>query len=56
LDLPFTEQEIKAAIFNSPKEKAPGPDGYIGIFFSICWEIINQDLMRAMSQFYTINQ
>jgi hypothetical protein len=56
LDLPFTEQEIKVVIFNSPKEKAPGPDGYIGIFFSICWEIIKQDLMRAMSQFYTINQ
>jgi hypothetical protein len=33
LDLPFLEQEIKADIFNSPKEKAPGPDGYIGLFF-----------------------
>jgi hypothetical protein len=36
LDEPFTEQEVKIAIQNSLKEKAPGPDGYIGLFFSVC--------------------
>jgi hypothetical protein len=56
LDLPFSEQEIKAAIFNSPKEKAPGPDGFIGLFFTTCWEIIKQDIMGAMNQFYILNQ
>jgi hypothetical protein len=27
LETPFSEQEVRAAIFDSPKEKAPGPDG-----------------------------
>jgi hypothetical protein len=56
LDLPFSEQEIKNAIMNSPKEKAPGPDGYIGLFFAKCWEIIKEDIIRAMDQFYVLNQ
>jgi hypothetical protein len=34
LNLPFSEQEIKNAIYNTPKEKAPGLDGYIGSFFT----------------------
>jgi hypothetical protein len=34
LDLPFTEQEIKDDVFSTPKEKAPGSDGYIGSFFT----------------------
>jgi hypothetical protein len=33
LDLPFSENEIKMALMSAPKEKAPGPDGYIGILF-----------------------
>lgn len=33
LDDPFTKEEIKAAIFNTNKEKAPGPDGFIGPVF-----------------------
>jgi hypothetical protein len=56
LDEPFTEQEVKIAIQNSLKEKAPGPDGYIGLFFSVCWDIIRQDIMRAVDQFYILNQ
>jgi hypothetical protein len=56
LDLPFSEEEIKVAILTTPKEKAPGPDGYIGLFFSECWEIIKQDIMAAIDQLYLINQ
>jgi hypothetical protein len=48
LDLPFSEQEIQNAIFSTPKEKAPGPDGYIGSFFTNCWDIIKEDLFRAV--------
>lgn len=32
LDLPFHEQEIVAVIKALPSEKAPGPDGFIGLF------------------------
>jgi hypothetical protein len=32
LETPFSEQEIRTTIFDSPKEKALGPDGYISLF------------------------
>jgi hypothetical protein len=40
----------------APKEKGPGPDGFIGIFFSHCWDIIKTDLINAVNQFYCRNQ
>lgn len=48
LDVPFTEQEVHSTIRNMPKEKAPGPDGYIGTFLCKCWNIIKKDWMEAM--------
>ena len=40
LDLPFIEEETKAAIFSLPSDKALGPDGFTGIVFKECWDII----------------
>jgi hypothetical protein len=56
LELPFLEQEVEAMIQSMPKEKAPGPDGFIGVFFRSCWHIIKKELMRVISQFYSLNQ
>lgn len=56
LEAPFTEQEVLATIKQSPKEKAPGPDGYIGLFMTECWDIIKHDIMQAVKQFYNMNQ
>lgn len=33
-------------------DKAPGPDGFTGRFFATCWEVIKDDLMRALDCFY----
>jgi hypothetical protein len=38
------------------KHKSPGPDGYIGIFFKTYWNIIKDDIMAALQQFYDMNQ
>jgi hypothetical protein len=24
----------------APREKVPGPDGFIEFFFAVCWEVI----------------
>jgi hypothetical protein len=40
----------------TPKENASGPDGFIGQFFSTCWEIIKADIFRGVHQFYLMNQ
>jgi hypothetical protein len=33
LEEEFTEEEVKAVINDIAADKAPGPDGYIGVFF-----------------------
>lgn len=48
LDAPFTGEEVCKAIATSQMNKAPGPDGYTGLFFKQCWTIIKQDIMAAV--------
>jgi hypothetical protein len=55
LEHPFSEQEIENGILLALKEKAPGSDGFIGLFFSTCWIIIKTDLLNAIKQFSDMN-
>jgi len=52
LDTPFTEAEILNAIKQLPSDKAPGPDGFTGLFFKRCWPIIKPDVVAAVNAFY----
>lgn len=52
LDTPFTVQELLDTIKSLPSEKAPGPDGFIRVFYKKCWEIIKNDLHEAVMGFY----
>jgi len=54
LDAPFTEQEVLAAISQLPSDKAPGPDGFMGLFFKTCWETIKMDIMAALNSFHIL--
>jgi hypothetical protein len=56
LDYPFLEHEVATMIKDAPKEKAPGLDGFIGLFFCVCWNIIKDDIMQAVEQFSNQNQ
>jgi hypothetical protein len=41
IDVCFTEEEIWAVIRDIPSEKAPGPDGFTGLFYKKkAWPII----------------
>jgi mannosylglycoprotein endo-beta-mannosidase len=51
LDDPFSEEEVKKAIFEMPSDKAPGPDGFNGKFFKACWDIIKVDVMAVVQRF-----
>jgi hypothetical protein len=56
LEVSFTKEEVKKVMLQAPKEKAPGPDDFIGLFFSECWGIIKEDILKTLEQFYHLNQ
>ncbi len=52
LQLPFTEDEVKRAIFSSAAEKAPGPDGLPMIFYQRFWHILKDDILEVFEVFH----
>jgi hypothetical protein len=52
LEQPVTNEEIKAALFSIPDDKAPGPDGFTSLFYKKSWSIIGADFMRAVHFFF----
>lgn len=52
LDDLFTDDEIWATIKSLSADKAPGPDGFTTEFYVSAWQIIKEDIIRAMHAFY----
>jgi hypothetical protein len=50
LDADINEEEVHTTIKQMPAEKGVGPDGYIGAFYKIYWDIIKDDLIAAVHQ------
>jgi hypothetical protein len=55
LDASFTMEELRQAVFDTPTDKAPGPDGFSGGFFRTSWNVIKDDLLRALHKFHCLN-
>jgi len=49
LEAPFSVEEVWKTINSLPSDKAPGPDGFTGKFYKVCWPIIKLDIMAAIS-------
>ncbi|GAU32122.1 hypothetical protein TSUD_218730 [Trifolium subterraneum] len=49
---PFSIDEVKEAIWCSDGNKCPRPDGFNFNFFKTCWEIVKDDLMEFVFEFY----
>ena len=52
LEAPFTEDEVRRAVWGCGLDKSPGPDGFGGGFFRHSWDIIRSDLLRMFSEFH----
>ncbi|KAA3454318.1 putative Transposon TX1 [Gossypium australe] len=52
LEVPFSMEEIKEAVWSCDKNKASGPDGFSQWFFRKCWKIVQKDLFKMMGEFY----
>jgi hypothetical protein len=55
LDEPFTMEEIEAVVREMPTDRAPGPDGFNGIFMKKCWATIKGDFVKMVNDFYEEN-
>lgn len=51
LEEEFTEEEVRAVVQELASEKAPGPDGFIGLFYKTCWETIKEDVLAAINYY-----
>ena len=49
---PFTNEEMDKVILKMPADKAPGPDGFNGMFLKKCWSFIKQDFYNLATDFF----
>ena len=52
LSRPFSEKEIKDAIFQMERNKAPGPDGFPAEFYQKFWDIIKYDMLQMFEDLH----
>ncbi|GJS13489.1 putative RNA-directed DNA polymerase, eukaryota, reverse transcriptase zinc-binding domain protein, partial [Tanacetum coccineum] len=48
-----SNQEVKEAIFSMGNDKSPGPDGYTVAFFKEAWDVVSNDVTKAVKEFFT---
>jgi hypothetical protein len=48
----FTLEEIKKAIFEADENKSPGPDGISFHFYQQYWDLIKDDILLMVNEFY----
>jgi hypothetical protein len=52
LTLPFRQKEMDDVIMAMPSDRAPGPDGFNGLFLKNCWSLIKQEFYALAADFH----
>ncbi|XP_073360628.1 uncharacterized protein [Aegilops tauschii subsp. strangulata] len=52
LTRPFSEEEVKKALFSMKNNRALGPDNIPAKFCRFCWDIVKQDIMNLFVAFH----
>lgn len=55
IDACFSEEEIWATVKELPVDRAPGPDGFTGLFYRAAWTIIKQDVISAFNALWSLD-
>lgn len=50
MDQEFTEHEIKAVVLALQSDKASRTDGFSGLFYKKCWEVIRYDVISSFNR------
>lgn len=52
LNLQFTHEEIKEAMWSFNDYKAPGLDGYNSGLYKLAWDIVGNDIVEVIQGFF----
>jgi hypothetical protein len=52
LSAPILKEKIGRVIKRMPTDKAPGPDGFNGLFMKKCWHIVKNDFYKFCEDFF----
>ncbi len=50
---PFTEEEVRGAVFSCAPDKAPGPDGFPMLFYQRFWGLVKGDLLEVFDALHS---
>jgi hypothetical protein len=53
LELPFSEEELKKALWSMRSDSSPGPDGFGPAFFKAFWPVVKDDLLSFVMEFHS---
>ncbi|XP_057251723.1 uncharacterized protein LOC130591811 [Beta vulgaris subsp. vulgaris] len=53
MNAPYTTEEVKAAMFSIPGNKAPGSDGFGAHIYRDNWELVGNEVTAAILDFFT---
>lgn len=56
LIMPVADEEIRLALFDIRKDKAPGPDGFKAKFFTSAWDMVGAYFFAAIREFFQHGQ
>ena len=52
LEMEFSKEEIKEAVWGCGSDKSPGPDGFTFDFFKRYWSLVEDDFFKAIKHFH----
>ena len=56
LEIPFSEEEVFAALLDLGKDKAPSPDGFTMAFWLFCWDVVKVEIMGFFREFHEMSR
>ena len=52
LEIPFFEEEVRAAMFDLTSDKAPSPEGFTAMFWQENWDVVKVEIMNLFREFH----